>query len=551
MSTATETEAITTHSIWVPSSGNDPYLRQQQSPWKRDTLAREFEPPQDWPNNKAPIESFWNQERTFPRPSIQSSAPPTLPDLGTTSEFVDDFFRDGPFVPETILDKLGGQEFKDASGWNDWPSPEKTPDFHEGVVVEAFIKFLNTTIKRIGLSRTRLAIDCQKSGVMTYDGGILEPDVVVWANDSGTYPYMEGMPSSKPLEKQKRPNLKRPRDDPGDEAPEVEWLWCLIPIEFKTEAGRRPKDNYVQIATYAREVLVAQPNRRFVPSFLMTETHFEFILWDRAGAVISKRVDYHKHFSHFCSMLANILSWSPDRVGFDTTICHSMATPSNGTPLASHAVPLSPHVVIKADVEETDSEGRPTIKTLNYAADEILFRAYTVRGRGTTCWRAHKFGDPSDRYLILDSWTKGGSREERNIYDKIQKVKSKGLIEFVTLHDIQLSGPDLSTTYLDDIRTIRGGDKYLKNDLNLIHTRTVLRCDALPLGRWSSIEELVRTLRDAIEGITILLRVPFQSNAVPSSSQDIVPGGQNSTPRHCSLEYLYIASCQRPSDSNF
>lgn len=108
--------------------------------------------------------------------------------------------------------------------------------------------------------------------------------------------------------------------------PDIEWPWCRIPIEVNTASGRGSpsyKPPLVQLGAYAREVFVAQTNRRFVPSLILTQCTVEFILWDRAGVVTSKPLDYHDHPVSFCNMLTSLVLWDDCQLGFDRSFLPS------------------------------------------------------------------------------------------------------------------------------------------------------------------------------------------------------------------------------------
>ena len=102
----------------------------------------------------------------------------------------------------------------------------------------------------------------------------------------------------------------------------------------KTEQNRGAtanKDAFVQLGTYIREVFAAQENRRFVPSLMLTECTVEFLLWDRGGVVVSERIDYHNEQKNnhipFCNILASLVKWDDQQLGFDPTVRYDQMMP--------------------------------------------------------------------------------------------------------------------------------------------------------------------------------------------------------------------------------
>ena len=141
-----------------------------------------------------------------------------------------------------------------------------------------------------------------------------------------------------------------------------------------------------------------------------------------------------------------------------------------------------------------------TQEEAEYVVDETLFRSYTLRGRGSTCWGVRKVGDERTRYIIVDSWVKAGRDIEQAILHKIEDARVvKGVAPLVHIGDIHVHTPEMGLQK-DTIQCNRRGF-VTSPDLDFVHTRTVSRCGGKPLEPFRNVKELLCTLHDAIEGV--------------------------------------------------
>jgi len=84
------------------------------------------------------------------------------------------------------------------------------------------INAITETRKPMG-TRTGVAIDGENEEVETHDGKKLRPGIFVWANDLEYFPRPPKIPS-------------KMGKDAGKDV--IDYRWCLIPIEVKTERTR-------------------------------------------------------------------------------------------------------------------------------------------------------------------------------------------------------------------------------------------------------------------------------------------------------------------------
>jgi hypothetical protein len=368
--------------------------------------------------------------------------------------------------------------------WLDMPHPpakEQQSTIRERDITAALVPIMNAIISHEGLSGTRVAIDCQDHAIPSFDEQYLKPDIFIWGKGSPSFQNVDGIPPS---------SLRRVKDrNMPDSVHLVDWRWCVIPVEIKTERNRNEGNNKAmfQLATYAREVFAAQPHRRFVPSLLFTESTVEFFLWDRAGVVFSETFDYHAQAARFCRIIATIVSWNDEELGLDTSVRFQ----GDG----DHAVQ---YITTKSDAYIVD------------AASPFVTRPYNIRSHGPTCWRSRQSDDSDENiYLIYDTWSDNWACAHV-IRTSVEEVRLKNRLlspaEWVSFQPVHtaVTFPGLlpSRRYVDSVDTNR---RLAGVTSNLDHGRSVWKCnggECVPLEKFDSTFELVCVLRDVVQGMS-------------------------------------------------
>ena len=367
-------------------------------------------------------------------------------------------------------------------GWKGMPSPlegKTQPSYNEAAITAVILPILNSVIAELGRNDSRVAVDGQKVPIPTRDGGVLKPDIFLWGKGSPAFPPIKGTPPSMDVEAHQGQRVR-------EEGPPIDWPWCVVPIEVKTDAGRAAHDILAinRLGTHVREVFTAQENRRFVPSLILTECTVEFLLWDRAGVVVSERLDYHTDALLFCHMLRCLVTWDDHQLGFDPNVFYRNE---------------QLHILTREPAE--------------YVVEETLVRSYTIRSRGSTCWRVRKLDAedaPGAPYLIQDSWVENGMGTEETILRRIGDIRPRvadglpAVLPLVHMEEVRIEIPG-SIGRRDTTLHNRHEDSST-GIVDLVHTRTVLRChtrDCVPLANFVSLEELVGALHDATKGMFI------------------------------------------------
>ncbi|TFK46718.1 hypothetical protein OE88DRAFT_1667389 [Heliocybe sulcata] len=140
-----------------------------------------------------------------------------------------------------------------------------------------------------------------------------------------------------------------------------QYVHMAAPIEVKREAVKNWTSHRYQLAVYARECLVQQPNRTLVLAALLTEMHLLLFQFDRVGAMFSSWIDIHADALLFVKIILALSTADEGMLGFDTRIRWEGKTRY-----------FKPHV---AD---------PLVYVIHNPLKP--FRRHTIRGRGTTCW---------------------------------------------------------------------------------------------------------------------------------------------------------------------
>ncbi|KAF1924748.1 uncharacterized protein M421DRAFT_424639 [Didymella exigua CBS 183.55] len=178
-------------------------------------------------------------------------------------------------------------------------------------------------------------------------------------------------------------------DDPSAGADsKYHWKQILVPGELKSNpAADVASKAWLDLGRYAREVLAAQDNRRFVPGFTLCGSRMRLWNFDRLGGIASSQFDINKDGLQFVSAVLGFLWLNEEQLGFDPTII---------TAGGKRYIEIERH-------------DRPERLIL----DKVIKRVPCVAGRATTCWKAYREGDESRAPLVIkDSWQYPEREEE-------------------------------------------------------------------------------------------------------------------------------------------
>ncbi|PFH56712.1 hypothetical protein XA68_16116 [Ophiocordyceps unilateralis] len=204
---------------------------------------------------------------------------------------------------------------------------------------------------------------------------------------------------------------------PGSEDWRYRWSQILVPGELKSNSKADIESiAWIDLATYAREVLAAQDTRRFVLSFTLCGSLMRVWEFDRLGGIASQQFDINDKNGglQFVTTILGFLRMNEEELGFDPTI-----VTSNG----------ERYIEIERDGQ---------IERL--IVDIVVMHARCIAGRATTCWKAYRKEDSQTPLIIKDSWQYTDRDEEGRL---LQEAAVKGVVnvaryyyhETVRVHD--------------------------------------------------------------------------------------------------------------------
>ncbi|UKZ79444.1 hypothetical protein TrVFT333_007199 [Trichoderma virens FT-333] len=212
----------------------------------------------------------------------------------------------------------------------------------------------------------------------------------------------------------------------GDEAVDFKHHWSHVMIvgELKSSPGTDNRSGcWLHVARYAREVLAAQANRRFVLGFSLCGSLMRLWAFDRLGGIASERFDVNQNPLEFISSVLGFVMMNDEQLGYDPTIIKS------GT---------QQYIEVRHDGQAE-----------RFILDKLIFRQACIVGRATTCWKAHRDGDDGEDkkvFVIKDSWQYPERSEEGLMLQEATINGVKNMAKYYHHEVVQVGGID------DDIR---------------------------------------------------------------------------------------------------
>lgn len=179
------------------------------------------------------------------------------------------------------------------------------------------------------------------------------------------------------------------------------WSDILIPGELKSNPlDDRASKAWLDLGRYAREVFAAQPSRRFVLGFTLCGSHMRLWEFDRLGGIASESFIINEDGLQLVSAVLGLLWMNEEQLGFDPTI------------------------VTEDDKQFIDIERNGCSERL--IIDEVIKWTPCIAGRATTCWKAHREGDKSNKSVVIkDSWPYLERDEEGEL---VREATEKGVV---------------------------------------------------------------------------------------------------------------------------
>ncbi|KAK0715333.1 hypothetical protein B0H67DRAFT_634722 [Lasiosphaeris hirsuta] len=236
------------------------------------------------------------------------------------------------------------------------------------------------------------------------------------------------------------------------------WSHILVPGELKSNPSADIYSKaWLDIGTYAREVLAAQDTRRFVLGFTICGSLMRIWEFDRLGGIASERFDINTDGLQFVSTVLGFLCMSEKELGFDLTI----RTANDKRFIEIERDGLTERLVI----------------------DEVMQRARCIAGRAITCWKAYREGYTQIPLVIKDSWQYPERDEEGEL---LREATNQGVVNVARYYYHETASGDVLS--------------------NRVHRRVILRNYGKSIYKVSSRSALLAALEGCIEGHESLQR---------------------------------------------
>ncbi|KAK5660714.1 hypothetical protein OQA88_12079 [Cercophora sp. LCS_1] len=270
-----------------------------------------------------------------------------------------------------------------------------------GVIYVGLPRFYQTFFGRVadlGTASEAVFEKCKEDHFLSWFSGLSEK-LATFAEDYRSIPTHQRRPLAQPNKPIQGSTAERKLDigfvdDPkAGKDSKCHWSHILIPGELKSNpAADSLGKAWLDIGTYAREVLAAQDTRRFVLGFTICGSFMRIWEFDRLGGLASERFDINEDGLRFVSTVLGFLWMNEEELGFDPAFITA-----NGQRFI--------------EIERNGSKERLII-------DEVMQRARCIAGRATTCWKAHREGQPQIPLVIKDSWQYRNAMRKASYYTR-------------------------------------------------------------------------------------------------------------------------------------
>ncbi|KAF9540129.1 hypothetical protein CPC08DRAFT_651015 [Agrocybe pediades] len=336
--------------------------------------------------------------------------------------------------------------------WKDIPSNPR----HEKELYVPLKNRIDAILKEFGYTATRsVVVSCNAD--MPHDEGQRKgkgkssPDIVVIGRSK----------TEKEVGYNFRPTAR-------NERPKPTYKNLVTPFEVKLDKHFHAEKNLGQISVYARQCFIQQHNRRSVYVLLLSQTWARLYVFDRSGACHSEDIDINDKADVFIQIVLGVCNPDCATVGCDTSIYWS----KDGV----------------RHIKTSDEKGEAVTYPIENDSGKALVHRETIRGRGTCCWEV-KGG-----LIVKDQWSSVGRTPEVDFLEA-----SKGL-PFVGQMVAYSKGTSTAKLrgFNDYDHDVSPKDKKHFRDRDF--WRVTFKNGGKPLSKFSSPEEVLYTMRDAIEG---------------------------------------------------
>ena len=240
-----------------------------------------------------------------------------------------------------------------------------------------------------------------------------------------------------------------------------------------------------------RQILRDQPNRLYVRSLVLTESHARLVHFDRTGAEITPPFNIHQHPATLVRLVAGLSSADERVLGIDTSIQWAIV---NGRKE-------------RGTIATTGPNGKPKTYPI---LEQMRTPRNEIRGRATTCWRVQD-PDTLEELVVKDTWRLDELRGE---YELLELVKdTPGIVHMVSYE-----------TGRGETKDFRCPSTY-GNFQNRVATRVTMKAYGRSVEYFTSVVQLLCAIRDAIAGMytSLLYELDLPISRVLQATKGLSP----------------------------
>ena len=275
---------------------------------------------------------------------------------------------------------------------------------------------------------------------------------------------------------------------------ELLWRQCLVFLEVKKDSGESPnpaglgdtrvKSILIQMADNARLQLAARPFMRFCIHLSLCGTVFNVVLFDRAGAVVSRNYSLVDDLKLIILIIRHLATdMSAYDLGLDRTV-RPLQNRGDAFPVPEYLVKVSENTWFR-------TSGVP------------MWQSLSLLGRGTHVFQARACDQPDSPLLILkSSWRKVGRVPEAELYKVLSQPSPlaplDGIAEFITGQDVKITKDDAEPISAATHRD--GFGKLPKADHDVVLHRLVLATKGKSMTAYVALDELLFSGKGILRG---------------------------------------------------
>ncbi|KAL4918925.1 hypothetical protein BDW62DRAFT_55592 [Aspergillus aurantiobrunneus] len=292
------------------------------------------------------------------------------------------FARDvGRNVANTCCEQA--KRLHDSNGWKGWPNPP-----HQGPFSSWFLEFQNTVLQNLPYQFR--VFPSKETGRF------------------GNRPPVFLVPAS---------------------VAEWDYSWSNILVIGEQQPDDEDDEsirNLIRLYSYAREVFISQPGRRFMHAFTICGSLMRLYMFDRSGAYSSESFHIHIKPRRFVRVLAGYASMTQADLGLNTFV-------------------------------QTDGRERFIIcdNRKIILDDEPLAKKEEIFNRGTTCFRAKPHDGSEWVYVVKFTWLHDQCSKEGELLRQANGYGVKGIPSVICYQNVEIDGRP------DTIHTLRRGLKFV------------------------------------------------------------------------------------------